>query len=347
MRRHFWMVLGMLSVVLALPTTAAASPWTIPQDELTTSLTYNFQYADSEHLPDGTHQAFPLDGEFTSSRLELGFRYGFTDRFEGAMRLSFKQVSYQSEPFLKGKGDDSDFGSRQEVYEKRLVDFSDTRIGAADFHFTGRYNLFDHRNLIKLTSETDLKLPAGYEEPKGTFEGDSPSGAVQDDVTLGDGQVDLTQKIVAGGYLPTTRSFARLGAGYSVRFGVPGHQLVGGVKLGQNIGDNVVVFAGTNGAYTVTDGQVIGKSFITRSPELSGRELTGGQIEPVDITLDKDYLQASGGIIFRLDAAELQFNYTRMLVGRNIPQLQTFSVSTVFSFADVTAEDDEETEEDG
>lgn len=325
---------------------ATASPWTLPQDDFALDLGYNFQFADDEYLADGSHQAFPLDGRFTSSRLSLGGRYGFTDRVEGAVRLTFKQVSYESTPYLMGAPEGEEFGNRSEVYDQRLVDFSETRIGAGDFHFKGRYNFYDNGNLLKLTAETDLKLPGGYEEPKGTFADGKPSpGSVQDDVTLGDGQVDLTPSLLFGGYLPATRTFGRVDVGYSFRFGPPGDQIVGGAKIGQNIGSNVIVFAGANGAYTHGDGESIGTSFITRSPELSARELSSSDIETIDVTLDKSFLQATGGIIFRISPAELQFTYSHIVLGENLPQIQTASVRTVFTFQDITSSDDGENEE--
>jgi len=334
----------------------SASPWTMPQDEVAVDLTYDFSYAEKEYLPAGRFeglQTFPLEGKYSSSRLAMGLRYGFTDKFEGMVDVSFKQVSYQSTPFFKGNPET--FSSRKELYEgdDGIFDFSETRVGAGDFHFKGRYNIWSNGQLVKLTTETDLKLPGGYEEPKGTFADDKPqAGQIADDVTLGDGQVDLTQRALFGAFILPTKTFVRADAGYSFRFGIPGDQVEGGLKVGQNIGQSLILFVGSRGEYTVTDGESIGVSFIATEPEKPPHELKGGMngnIKQIPLSLDKDFVQLEGGIIFRLEAAELQFSYRQIVWGRNIPAIKSASVSTVFSFPNVTGRSTgtEETAEEG
>lgn len=335
---------------------ASASPWTVGKDQASVGLTYDFSHAGQEYLPAGKYeglQQFPLEGEFSSSRLSFETRYGFSDKVEGGLELSFKQVSYQSEPFFKGQP--SSFESREELYggDSGVFDFSETRIGAGDFHFFGRYNFWSKGNVVKLTTDTDLKLPAGYEEPGGTFEEDQPNPAsIEDDVTLGDGQVDLTQKLLFGAYVVPTRSFIRADAGYRFRFGDPGDQVVGGLKIGQNIAKSFVLFAGTEGEMTITNGEAIGKSFISTEPDAAPWELRGGEggnIKPIPIFLDKDLVKFTAGAIFQISSAELQFSYSQVLWGRNIPALKTASVSTVFALPNVTgsAESEEASGPDG
>lgn len=339
------LVLTTLVVWLAFPATASASPWTVPQDDLAVDFRYDFQRADREYLPDGTLQPFPLDGSYTASQLSFGARYGFTDRVEGAVELNFKQVSYSSEPFVASGLDN--FEDRRGLYEDGggLIDFSETRLGASDFYFRGRYNFLDKGGLIKLTTESELKLPAGYDEPSGTFAEDVPvPGDVRDDVTLGDGQVDLTQRLLFGAYIVPTRTFVSIDAGYEFRFGPPGDRLLGGVKVGQNLGDNVVVFAGSRGRYTTVQGESIGVSFITRSPELEPYELGSDEIEQVPLFLDKSSLDVTGGIIFKIGETEVQFAYNRTVLGENRPLIQTVSVGTSLALSNVAgrAEDSSE-----
>ena len=339
--RWFGGSLFLFSMLCTAP--AAASPWTLPQDKMAIDLTYDFSYANKEYLPPGKFeglQAFPLEGEYQESRLALGLRYGFSDRFEGAVDFSFKQVSYESVPFFKGKP--GSFEGREPLYNGNdgIFDFSETRVGAGDFHFKGRYNVFSNGNVIKLTSETDLKLPGGYEEPEGTFASDKPdTGQIADDVTLGDGQVDLTQSILFGGYIIPTRTFVRADAGYSLRFGTPGDQLEGGLKIGQNFGQNLIFFVGSRAEYTVTDGGSIGISFISTEPDAEPYQMKGGMggnIKQIPLTLDKDFVQLEAGMIFRLDNSEVQLSYRQIVWGRNIPAIKTASVSTVFAFPNVT-----------
>lgn len=338
-------LVSLLIVASAVP--AAASPWTVDKDQASFGLTYNFSQAGKEFLPKGKYeglQQFPLDGEFSSSRLAIQTRYGFSDKVEGGVELTFKQVSYQSTPFFKGKP--STFGSREALYggNDGVFDFSDTRIGAGDFHLFGRYNFWSKGNLLKLTTDTDLKLPTGYDEPSGTFAGDQPNPAgIEDDVALGDGQVDITQSLLFGAYIVPTNSFFRADAGYQFRFGPPGDQVVGGLKIGQNIGKSFILFAGSSAEFTVTDGEAIGTSFIATEPGAEPYELKGGKggnIKQIPISLDKDFVQFTAGAIFQLSDAELQFSYSQILWGRNIPALKTASVSTVFALPNVTGDGD-------
>ena len=118
--------------------------------------------------------------------------------------------------------------------------------------------------------------------------------------------------------------------------------MVGGVKIGQNIGDSIIVYAGTRGVYTLFEGDPIGKSFITRSPEKSASELKPSDVETVEISLDKDYLEVSGGVIFRLNNAEITLAYSQTVLGRNIPRIHTASATTAFSIPNITDGGNEE-----
>jgi hypothetical protein len=299
----------------------------VDQDEFVLEVGSNFQQADEEFLPDGTLQSFPLDGEFTSSTLFIGGRYGFTERFEGSFKLNFKQVNYESEPVILALPPD---GADNQAVNDSIFDFGKAQKGAGDFYFRGRYNI--HRGQIMVTTETELKLPTGYTPPGGTFENDEPNPAtITDDVTLGDGQTDLTQRILLGVVIPATRTFARLDAGYQHRFGTPGDQVVGAFSLGQSLNKTWLLFGGVRGAYTVMEGQTIGQSFITRSPEKSAGELGVGDLETVGISLDSDFTQIEAGIIARLTDVEVRASYARIIDGENIPQINSFSLGLVYA----------------
>lgn len=71
-----------------------------------------------------------------------------------------------------------------------------------------------------------------------------------DDVTLGDGQIDIEQSILFGGFVNITQTFFRADAdiGGRLRMGAPGHQFLGAFKVGQFIGPRVVIFANIDGA---------------------------------------------------------------------------------------------------
>jgi len=315
--------------------TASASPWTLPKDDLALMLSYDFGYAQREFLPDSTYQHFPLNGQFQSNDLRLDSRYGFTDRFEGEVELTLKSVNYAADPVVLGlpKGQDTvDLaGARASV-----TDFSQTAIGAGDAYFAGRYNFY--RKLIAFTEETRVKLPTGYDEPQQTF--DPESGTVDDDVALGDGQTDIEESLLLGGFIPFTRSFFRLDAGFRFRMGDPGHQAIGAFKVGQFIGKHFIAFAGVRGALTVTQGNVIGKTFVATVDNLQPEDVApGDNTKAIDLRLDKDFAAAEGGAIFTpFEGVEIQAAYSYIFWGANIPAIHTLTIGTALRLEDITAE---------
>ncbi len=313
---------------------AQASPWTLPQDELAFAVSYNFQIANSEYLPDGHHQIFPLEGSSLSQGIQLTTRYGFTDRFEGAVDLSFKQVTYQALPLILGAPDDP---SQLSGWNDAIIDFNTARTGMADVYFYGRYNL--RRGLIMITSETSAKLPTGYQAPEGTF--DEDTGLVAGQATLGDGQADITQSILFGAYLPATGGFARLDLGARLRFGSPGNQLVGGAKIGQPLNPTTVLFAGARGHFTINQGEVIGTTLVARDPSIPRSEFTGANIIPIPLRLDSDELVLEGGVLFRIATIEIVANYGYTIWGQNTAATHTFSIGTGYSIANATATTEE------
>src|SRR5690606_5453497 len=92
--------------------------------------------------------------------------------------------------------------------------------------------------------------------------------------TLGDAQTDLTQSLLIGLSIPRTGTFARLDGGLRLRFGAPGHQAVGGFKLGQLIGRDTIVLAGVRGFYTLTEGEQIGVTMVARDPGVPRSKFT-------------------------------------------------------------------------
>jgi hypothetical protein len=323
--------------LLSLPQNAQASPWTLPEDKFVLTLDSNYQTADEEYLPDGELQAFPLNGEFSAITFRLGGRYGVTDRFEIAANVDFKEINYEADPVVLALPSDP---SDNQAVNDAIFDFGRNLAGVGDARIHGRYALVS--GLVRATSQTSIKFPFGYERPRGTFAEDTAGpGAIEDDVSLGDGQTDLTQSFLFGAYIPATRSFARLDAGYRLRFGSPGDQGVANFSIGQYIGENFVIFAGANGAYTLFEGDSIGQSFITRSPEKPAGELQageGGDIETIELTLDKDYLNVEGGVIVQLRDLEIRASYGHIVWGSNIPQIQSVSLGVVYSLDNLTQE---------
>jgi hypothetical protein len=105
---------------------------------------------------------------------------------------------------------------------------------AAALLFVGRAQLVASHPFV-LATELRMKTPTGYDRPSGTF-GARPTSAadflanvttyarpdnVSDDVTLGDGQLDLSATVLVGVSLGP-RVFLRADGGYVLRFGGAG-----------------------------------------------------------------------------------------------------------------------------
>lgn len=323
----------LVSLVL-VSQSAFASPWTVPKDKLLLSLSYDFAFAENEFLPSGHYQSYPLNGRFTSSTLRLGGRYGFTSKLELSADLTIKSVTYSADPIIPGLPDNAE---QVDLPTARAAvrDFSNTLVGPADLYITGRYNFI--KGLFAFADEVRLKLPTGYEKPSGTFTAD---GQVDDDLALGDGQTDLEDSLLFGVFIPPTRTFARADVGFRLRFGGPGHQAIGAVRVGQYVGQHIVLFAGSSGAYTVTEGDVIGKTYISTVDHLQAKDVVIGEnTVPVDLRLDKDWLQVEGGVLFiPREGLEMQASYSQIVLGSNIAAIQSVSVGTAIHFDDLTAE---------
>jgi len=326
--RHI-VALGCFVGGIAFASPSMASPWTVPDDEFSLSLAYDFQFASQEYLRNSTRQNFPLEGEFASSNISLGGRYGFNDQLEGFFQLNFKQVSYASRSFLPEL---QPTAGQPTVEETRagIQDFSDSSVGAGDIFLGGRYNL--HSGTLQVAVEGLAKLPTGYEDPTGTT------------VTRGDGQIDLQPSLLLGAYISPTASFARLDAGYNVRFGGPGHQATGALRVGQFIGESVILLAGVSGAYTIFEGRSVdGESnFVATDPDIPYQEFGADDFEIRPLYLDRSFAKAEGGVIFRLRRLELQLAYSYVFWGENIPALHGLNVTSIASIPDATSRREDE-----
>ncbi len=333
MRNLLASVLGLS--VIAISGSAFASPWTLPKDDLSLSLGFDFQLATEEFQGDGSRREFPLDGEFTSQTLGIGLRYGFTDRLELEIDFALKSVAYKADPVvLRLPTDTVDLqGARDAVY-----DFSDSAVGMGDIILSARYNLY-RRPMGVISTETRAKLPGGYRAPGQTFSTpDNPNpNAQEDDVTLGDGQTDLEQSLLFGGYIPATRTFARAGVGVRLRFGAPGHQLIGDAKVGQFLGKSFVLFGGVRGAFTVIEGETLGKTFVVTRNNVTSQNIRDSDIRQDLLSLDKDFVQTEGGLLFILSGdAEMQVVYSYIPFGKNISAIHSVSVGTTIRIPELT-----------
>lgn len=321
--------------VIAGGSTAFASPWTLPADELVITTDQHFEYAHAEYLPDGYYQSFPLDGRFQSQTMRLGARYGFTERFEGSLQLDVSNVTYSADPLILE--DFEEAPSSSEATEQ-ILDFNSSQFGASDLRLSGSYNL--HRGEVWVTTATRAKVPTGYEQPTGTFhvneQGETEIGG---QATLGDGQADLGQTIMLGTVLRPTGTFIRTEVGGQFRFGDPGHQLLGDLRVGQPVGDALLLVAGATGYHTFVQGEVIGETMIAEDPSVSPAQFTGDNIRAEELRLDSSALNLLGGLLVDLGDVEMTANYYYTVYGQNTAAVHSFTVGTIVALPDVTASD--------
>jgi hypothetical protein len=341
------MVLQRLSLILALVCATwvgagaaqAGSPWVLPGGESVFQLDFRSERGDREFLPSGTNQRFPLNGRYSGQSLSLTLRQGLGAGFEASVETSYKSVSYISDTVTVVASPDG---------PQLLPSFSlsDQASGLGDVFISTRYNVY--QGAVVVTPEIKVKIPTGYAPPSGTFEGDDPGLVtdedgnfventrgdvpVADDLTLGTGQVDVTGSLLLGTFIPATRSFARLGGGLRLRLGGPGHQVVYDAKVGQILSKYFIFFVGVDGAKTLNRGEVIGTSFTTSRPSIDASAFPVGDLQPIDLRIDSDHLQAFGGFIFKPGAYEIILSGGKVLDGANITEVVFTSLATSYKF---------------
>jgi hypothetical protein len=203
------------------------------------------------------------------------------------------------------------------------LDRSVTGVGDVDIWVKVRVSPLDFWRVV-FTPSLELKIPTGYDSPSGTFTDDDPSAGVSDDVTLGDGQLDITVR-AHGGFVPHPRWFIRTDIGFRARFFGPGQQIVGGAKTGVRIGRFFIPYVEGTIEHTITEGDVVGVSFSTSSPEIPADEFRAADLKPLEIRLDRSILTIRAGTIFSMDTWEVDIGYSGVLWGRNTSRVHTIT----------------------
>jgi len=326
---------------VAAPGPAAASPWTLPQGDVAIAVAFEYQRADSEFLDEpGDERSFPLRGRYDGATFNLAARFGLTDRLELGLSLPFRLVSYRSDPVILLEQPEDSTLSPLDYYQENVLDLSRVIVGTGDLTIAGRYRLWLDR-LGALAVELRLDTPTGYDGPEGTF-GSRPRTQeefvadlprfvtpenVRDDVTLGAGVFGVQPGILLGLSFPTG-TFIRTDVGYRLRFGGAGDQVAGSFKIGQLLGERLLVYAETRGVYAVTTGRVIGISVAAADPDLPAADFAGANnLVLREVTLDADAVDVGGGVLYRLtDTVEVFLGGYRVVWGRN-----TSAVGSIFT----------------
>lgn len=304
-----------------------ASPWILPQGVVVLQLSAGTDFAEREYLPDGTLQRFPLNGRFESHHFSVGARYGLVEDLELHFNTQLKGVNYNADPVIileDGAAPLTGDEARAQVlnFNRRAAGLGDLNVGLGYQHLRGALNI---------SSNVHVKIPTGYIAPRETFIDGNPE-ELGDDVTIGDGQLDLRYTLAIGAFFTRTLTLVELNMGYNLRFNGPGHQWMGQLKLGQALSDRVFLFTSARGAYTLFQGEVIGDSVVARDPGIDADDFTPDNVTAIALTLDRDYLIAEAGVILRFEGREIIVSGSRTVLGANFPQLTGVTVTTLLAF---------------
>jgi hypothetical protein len=310
---------------------ADASPWTLPRGTIVFQGSFQYQTAGREFFEQGPSRAFPLQGRYVGNTFTLGLRAGITDRLELELALPIRTVAYTSDPVILAQRPSGSTESEGDFYRRNIINLSRTATGIGDLYLSARYRLA--LRPFALAIGLRLKAPTGYVGPSGTF-GDRPQTAselasnlgryvspenVRDDVTLGDGQLDLMPELLLG-YAFRTHTFLRVDLGFNGRFGGAGQQVVGAVRVGQAIGSAIVLYAWSQAYLSVTDGRVIGVSVAAQDPDLPASSYAGDRnLLLRELRLERDLVEVGMGVLVRINRdVELNLGYARGVWGRNV-----------------------------
>lgn len=328
---RFWPVpscFALLALAMLVPATAWASPWTLPRGTASLTFSADVQTAEEEFRRSGDRVPYPLDGQYTASNLRLGARYGITDRTELAGSLFVGSVSFQADEVYLPELFGIEPESRAEQ-TNGILSIDRRTLGIGDLRVALRHRISPLARTV-WALEAELKLPTGYDAPEGVFNDDDPTLGLADDVTLGDAQTDLTLRLHFG-TVPVNNWFIRADAGFRARFFGPGQQVVGGFKTGIRVADVAVPYLWMDAEHSVTEGEVIGVTFLFDRPGIDADEVTLDNFVGRQSRLDRTILRAGGGLIVALGDREVDFGYGLTVWGKNAGRIHTFSIGTTFA----------------
>ena len=316
----------------AVPHSADASPWTLPEDTLVLSTGFDVQFAGDEFLNTGTRQAYPLGGQFFSTSLGFGVRFGLSDRVELSARTSVSYLSHEAGEAYFGPSPD-EAGSLEEI-RGGILSFDRQVAGLGDIWLHLRYRMTPRQRFVA-TLEFHVKAPTGYQTTTGpTSERDEPletesGNVIIDDVGLGDGQLDVGAQLLFG-YAAAAGWFLRTEGGVRARFFGPGHQALAALKFGGRVMDAWVPYVATDFTYTFTDGEVVGQVWTTDVPETDPIDFSIDDVVTRDQTFDRSVLRVSIGSIVTLADQEIDISYSFIPWGENVAQLHILAIGTQF-----------------
>lgn len=320
-------------VLWALPAPALAGPWTLPTGALVLDVRTSLQQAQNEWLVTGRFTPFSLRGEYLGTVVAVGARYGITDRLELALSIEAKALSYRADPVVLMPPPD---GSPASAYQQAVQEISTASAGLGDAYIASSYNFV--RRAVLLAGELRAKLPLFYRAPQGNFSYPKDqippevlahfAGPVKSDLSLGSGSIDLAALLELGAAIPALRAFVRADAGVNFRFGGPGQQFLAGLRLGESAGSVVTLVVGSQLAYTLNRGSLIGTTVNPIDAGVPASEYSGlKNLELNNLSRDTDYVIVDGGVVFNLGRGfELLLDYSHVVWGRNIAEVRNLTL---------------------
>lgn len=319
------------SSLCLLGPSVVASPWTLPRGTIVFQGSFQYQTAGREFFEQGPSRPFPLQGQYVGNTFTLGLRAGITDRLELEVALPIRTVAYTSDPVIVAQRAAASMESEGDFYRRNIINLSRTATGIGDLYLSARYRIA--LRPFAFAVGLRLKAPTGYVGPSGTF-GDRPQTAaelagnlgrfvspenVRDDVTLGDGQLDVMPELLFG-YAFRSHTFLRVDLGFNGRFGGAGQQVVSALRMGQGVGRSIVLYAWTQGYFSVTPGRVIGVSVAAQDPSLPASSYVGDRnLLLRELRLERDIVDVGVGVLVRINRdVELNLGYARTVWGRNV-----------------------------
>ncbi|MFT6628163.1 MAG: hypothetical protein ACJA1R_001424 [Flavobacteriales bacterium] len=321
------------ALISGLAATALASPWTLPRHAISLSIGGDMQTASEEFRQSSERVSYPVDGSYFSSNLRAGVRYGLSDRTEVSANLVLTYRSFQADEMYFGPVLNPDVGvdppDNDAQIRANILSIDREAFGIGDIRLALRHR-FTPLHATVWAVEIEVKMPTGYPAPEGVFNDDDITAGVADDVTLGDAQTDITTRLLFGA-VPARDFFIRADAGFRVRLFGPGHQVVGSFKTGYRIGGALLPYVWSDAEHSVTDGSVIGTTFLFADPDLEAEDATIDDLVGRDITLDHSLVRAGAGAIISFGDRDVDFGYGITVWGKNTGRIHTFSIGTNFA----------------
>ncbi|MGF1510643.1 MAG: hypothetical protein ACFB9M_14210 [Myxococcota bacterium] len=318
----------------------AASPWALPAERLVLTGAVRFQWAGQEFLDARRPTPIPLNGFFTSTTFEVGGRWGLGSGFDVELLIPIAVLNFASDSVILLDQPPDSTVAPLDFFQNNVLGFGQTPAGVSDIRVTGRKQWLARP--FALATLVELKIPAGYDGPVGTF-GPEPTTAeefiadletiivpenVADDVALGDGQVDVTPSLHLG-WASSKGLFLRSAVGYAFRFGGAADEFRAETRVGQLFLRRFLVFASAFVRVAVEDGRNIGISVAAVDPELPAADFGGlTNLLLRELQLERDLLDVGGGLIYRIsERYELNATYERIVWGRNTSAINSVSLS--------------------